>query len=171
MPGAVVHSLAPRAGSAAHRQVLLRGSTCRQMAPRQRSLAIVLAVLLAREGDCADAGLANVDLDQDELADPDHAENLALQTEMLDYYCAQYQASSICHKLEHERELHGGVADLLPVQHLQEAEDDEVHRVWCADGAPGHVGNPKLCDEHEQRQAARVRDRILKEQVRRQPVA
>lgn len=132
--------------------------------------AAVLMLWAAGSGtirDCAAAEVAPA-----ELADEDHSADFALQTEMMGYFCEQYPGSPICHKLEHERELHEGDTVEhwhLPVQHLQEDEDDEVHRVYCAEGAPGRTGNPKLCDEYEERRAARLRDKILKEQVRHEP--
>ncbi len=126
---------------------------------------IAIAVLLSSKSSSA-AELAEPN--DTELADPTLTEDLALQTEMLNYFCERNGDSAICHMLEHERELHGGEEGhwQLPVQHLQKEEDDEVHSVWCAAGAPGATGNPKLCDEYEKRAATRIRDRVLKEQVR-----
>lgn len=118
------------------------------------------------KGVAAAAEVAGLDHDL-ELHDPAHAADLALQTEMMNYYCERYPDTSVCHGFESERTR--GDHTLKPVEHLQEHEDDEVHRVYCADGAPGHTGNPKLCDEYEQRKRDRLRNNILKDQVRREP--
>eukprot|EP01051_Picozoa_sp_SAG22_P001766 SAG22_NODE_73_length_22318_cov_47.105315_13_plen_167_part_00 len=115
--------------------------------------------------------LTHEDFEEHPYHDSDWVEDHRLQSEMVEFYCKKRRLNHnpICEKIDREREMEQSRDDpaghRLPVEHLDEEEDDELHRIYCAKGAPGSLGHPKLCSEYEERKTKRIYGAKMSAQV------